>query len=206
VGIFNKQKKFGVFHGLRTNDTSDEYIGQIGEIAIKGDLIPHLEKQKDYLKISDKKITDDMNKIELTGDDVGFYVYPTEQLKKETIGSFRIEKSDVKFIPESIGGKGWEKGNFNCLQMINIEVPNQALIVGNYMAIKFFIQYIDLDEDEYDLIKDFMKKLKKIEDKNLKSNYLEIKKNLQKGLFETEKRKKFPVNRFNQYLSFQETQ
>ena len=51
-----------------------------------------------------------------------------------------------------------------------------------------------------------MKKLKKIEDKNLKSNYLEIKKNLQKGLFETEKRKKFPVNRFNQYLSFQETQ
>ena len=94
----------------------------------------------------------------------------TEQLKKETIGSFRIEKSDVKFIPESIGGKGWEKGNFNCLQMINIEVPNQALIIGNYMAIKFFIQYNDLDEDEYDLIKDFMKKLKKIKDKNFLFN------------------------------------
>ena len=28
---------------------------------------------------------------------------------------------DERFIPESMGGKGNEKGNFDCLQIINIE-------------------------------------------------------------------------------------
>ena len=61
-----------------------------------------------------------------------------------------------------IGGKGWEKGNFNCLQIFNIEKPLNELTLGNHIGRKVFMQLVDLDDEEYNFIKDYDDKIKQL--------------------------------------------
>ena len=63
-------------------------------------------------------------------------------------------------------------------------------------------QFVDLDEDEYELLKPFEKKLS-IKSSKLHgdwSKFLEV----HDVLFKTPKRKKYPINRFQTYLAFEE--
>jgi hypothetical protein len=63
-------------------------------------------------------------------------------------------------------------------------------------------QFVDLDEDEYELLKPFEKKLSTKSSKlhGDWSKFLEV----HDVLFTTPKRKKYPINRFQTYLAFEE--
>jgi len=214
-------ENFGILHGLCNTKNSDEVVGKAFESAVKGKLISHLKEQEDYLKASDKKASDKMNLIELKGAYIGYFVYPINSLKRDRVQSYRIDEMEDRFIPESMGGKGWEKGNFDCLQIINIEKPLKELTLGNHIGRKIAMQLIDLDEEEYNFLKDYDDKLKKLllviknnkslpglsvksAKEELENSYTEIRTAIHDGLVKTEKRKKFPINRYDTYIGWSE--
>ena len=210
-------KNFGILHGLSNTKNSDEVVGKAIDSAIEGKLISHLKKQENYLQLSDKKISGKMNLINLNGCYEGNFAYPIEQLKKDRVQSYNITKMDERFIPESMGGKGNEKGNFDCLQIINIEKPIEGLTINKHIGRKVFMQLIDLDEEEYNFIKDYDKILKKTTvvintgkplpdlsvksaTEELESHYTEMRNAIHDGIFETKKRKSFPINRYDSFI------
>ena len=212
-------ENFGILHGLNNTKILDEDIVKAYESANEGNLISHLKKQENYLKLSDRKVSNEMNLIDLKGCYSGHFVYPIKQLKEDRIQSYRITKMEERFIPESMGGKGNEKGNFDCLQIINIEKPVEELTFNKHVGRKFFIQLVDLDKDEYNFLKDYDNKLKKITVvinagkplpdlsvqsaiEELEPSYTEMRKCIRDGLFQTEKRKKFPINRYDSFIGW----
>ena len=212
-------ENFGILQGLCNTKNSDEVVGKAFESAVKGKLISHLKEQENYLKVSDKKVSDKMNLIELKGTYIGYFVYPINSLKRDRVQSYRIDEMEDRFIPESMGGKGWEKGNFDCLQIINIEKPVEELTLNKHVGRNFFIQLVDLDKDEYNFLKDYDNKLKKITVvinagkplpdlsvqsaiEELEPSYTEMRKCIRDGLFQTEKRKKFPINRYDSFIGW----
>ena len=214
-------ENFGILHGLCNTENSDEVVRKAFESAVKGKLISHLKEQENYLKVSDKKVSDKMNLIELKGTYIGYFVYPINSLKRDRVQSYRIDEMEDRFIPESMGGKGWEKGNFDCLQIINIEKPLKELTLGNHIGRKVFMQLIDLDEEEYNFIKDYDDKIKQLTlviknnkplpqlsvkkaKEDLETRYTEMRDAIHDGMFQTEKRKKFPINRYDSYISWSE--
>ena len=214
-------ENFGILHGLCNTENSDEVVRKAFESAVKGKLISHLKEQENYLKVSDKKASDKMNLIELKGAYIGNFVYPINSLKRDRVQSYRIDEMEDRFIPESMGGKGWEKGNFDCLQIINIEKPLKELTLGNHIGRKIFMQLIDLDEEEYNFIKDYDDKIKQLTlviknnkplpqlsvkkaKEDLETRYTEMRNAIYDGMFQTEKRKKFPINRYDSYIGWSE--
>ena len=107
----------GTLHGFCNTKTEDGEIEKVYKNFTEGKLTSYLKKQENYLKISDKKVSDKMNLIELKGTYIGHFIYPINSLKRDRVQSYRIDEMEDRFIPESMGGKGWEKGNFNCLQI-----------------------------------------------------------------------------------------
>ena len=214
-------ENFGILHGLCNTENSDEVVGEAFESATKGQLISHLKEQENYLKVSDKKVSDKMNLIELKGAYIGYFVYPINSLKRDRVQSYRIDEMEDRFIPESMGGKGWEKGNFDCLQIINIEKPLKELTLDNHIGRKIAMQLIDLDEEEYNFIKDYDDKIKQLTlviknnkplpqlsvkkaKEDLETRYTEMRDAIHDGMFQTEKRKKFPINRYDSYIGWSE--
>ena len=102
-------ENFGILHGLNNTKIPEEDIVKAYESANEGNLISHLKKQEHYLKLSDRKVSNEMNLIDLKGCYSGHFVYPIKQLKEDRIQSYRITKMEERFIPESMGGKGNEK-------------------------------------------------------------------------------------------------
>ena len=161
-----------------------------------------------------------MNLIELKGTYIGHFIYPINSLKRDRVQSYRIDEMEDRFIPESMGGKGWEKGNFNCLQIFNVEKPLNELTLGNHIGRKVFMQLIDLDDEEYNFIKDYDDKIKQlvlVVKNNKPLPNLSVKKATEEtevqdtdmrdaihdGMFKTEKEKKFPINRYDDsYVSW----
>ena len=111
--------------------------------------------------------------------------------------------------------------NFDCLQIINIEKPLEGLTLGNYIGRKIFMQLIDLDEEEYNFIKDYDDKIKQLTlviknnkplpqlsvkkaKEDLETRYTEMRDAIHDGMFQTEKRKKFPINRYDSYIGWSE--
>ena len=64
-------------------------------------------------------------------------------------------------------------------------------------------QFIELDENEYKLLKPFEKKIMKKSEK-LIDTYLDLREVIFNGLFATEKRKEYPINRFMTFVAFEE--
>ena len=209
----------GTFHSFCNTKTEDGEIEKVYKSYTEGELISYLKKQENYLKVSDKKVSDKMNLIELKGTYIGNFIYPINSLKRDRVQSYRIDEMEDRFIPESMGGKGWEKGNFNCLQIFNIEKPLNELTLGNHIGRKVFMQLIDLDDEEYNFIKDYDDKIKQLilvvkknkplpnlsvkkATEELETSYTDMRDAIHDGMFKTEKRKKFPINRYDSYVSW----
>ena len=64
-------------------------------------------------------------------------------------------------------------------------------------------QFIELDENEYKLLKPFEKKIMKKSEK-LIDTYLDLREVIFNGLFATKKRKEYPINRFMTFVGFEE--
>ena len=67
----------------------------------------------------------------------------------------------------------------------------------------FSYQFINLDKQEYELLKPYEKKILRKGDK-LIDTYIEFFNTIYTGLFNTDKRKKYPIDQFRSFLGFEE--
>ena len=67
----------------------------------------------------------------------------------------------------------------------------------------FSYQFLNLDNEEYELLKPFEKKIMRQGDK-LIDTYIEFSNAIFTGLLNTEKRKKYPIDQFRSFLGFEE--
>ena len=66
------------------------------------------------------------------------------------------------------------------------------------------MQIIELDDGEYNLLKPFEKKITQGKNKKFIDNYMDLYQVIFDGLFKTDKRKKYPINRFVSLVGFRE--
>jgi len=173
--------------------------------------ISFLKKRENYLRITDKELNDEekypMNFMKLEGEIKGYFPYPRHfcNLNSEDydIVSYRITDSKTRYVPEEIGGSGMETGNFKCLEILTVHDQ-----MNKYPCDKptrgAGIQFIDLDEDEYELLKPLDFNLKKYNNPKLYDYWYEMWNGIYTGLFKTKKRKKFPINRYMSFTCFGE--
>ena len=166
-----------------------------------------LKKRDEYLRITDEEVNDEMNKITLKGAINGFFPYPRKFLNLNSedwdIESYRIVDSKSKYIPEKIGGDGMEYGDFKCLEILTIHDQMNKYPCDNPTR-GAGIQFVDLDDNEFELIKPLNDKLKKYNDPKLYNHWLDMWNGINKGIFQTEKRKKYPINRYMSFTCFGE--
>ena len=80
--------------------------------------------------------------------------------------------------------------------------------INNYCSFKprkchvITFQYVDLDKDEYKYIKPLYSKTTNINKDGLFDNVIELFKGYHYGLGATEKRKAYPINRYNSFFGF----
>ncbi len=169
--------------------------------------IKFLKKRDLYLRITDEEVNDEMNKITLKGAIKGFFPYPRKFLNLNSedwdIVSYRIVDSKTRYIPEKIGGDGMEFGAFKCLEILTIHDQMNKYPCDNPTR-GAGIQFVDLDDDEFELLKPLDNKLKKYKDSKLYNHWLDMWKGIYGGIFKTKKRKKFPINRYMSFTCFGE--
>ena len=66
------------------------------------------------------------------------------------------------------------------------------------------MQMIELDSEEYNLLKPFEKKIAQGKNKKFLDIYFELYELIFEGLFKTDKRKKYPINSFVSLVGFRE--
>ena len=173
--------------------------------------ISFLKKRDEYLRITDEELNNEekhpMNKITLKGSTNGFFPYPRHFLNLNSedwdIVSYRIVDSKTRYIPEKIGGDGREYGDFKCLEILTIHDQMNKYSCDNPTR-GVGIQFVDLDDDEFELLKPLDDKLKKYKDPKLYNHWLAMWEGIYKGIFTTKKRKKFPINRYMSFTCFGE--
>jgi len=229
MGIFDifkskERKTFGTLHGMDLREWNDGYKSKDKEIIkfVQKKLnsmtyekfLKFLSKRENYRKFVDEEINDTMNKATVSHPkgslaSVGlpkfdYAYYPKNLLNHkdfdETYG-FRIVDCDLIYED-----KEFKKGNFKTLVKFNIS--NNQKWWGKRISSEKEIramsfQFIDLDENEYELIKDFENKIKK-KASNLVDVWSELNTLFYNGLLATKKRKAYPINRFQTYLAFEE--
>ncbi len=102
-------------------------------------------------------------------------------------------------------GKKTISGNFKTLVLVHFN--NNQDYWGDKINYKKEVrsigfQYVDLDEAEYNLLEPFESKLKKFS--SMEKTWGEVHVIIYNKIFKTEKRRKFPINRFQTYLAFEE--
>ena len=144
-----------------------------------------LEKVLDY-KFVDEKVNDTMNKVK-TPTQGNIYI-PSNLINSEfpSTRGFKIIENNLIILNIDNDQNYWAK-----------KIDYQ----GDIRSISF--QFVELDEDEYKLLKPFEKKIMKKSESLVKTwgNLYNV---IYKGLFETEKRKKYPINSFMSFLGFEE--
>jgi hypothetical protein len=172
-----------------------------------------LKNRESYRKFVDQEANKTMNKISVTepkGDTLGmtklgFIFYPRNLLKDKTDDTqptgFRIVDSDVSFENKEVK---FEKSKTLIILTVhnNQEWWTKRINYGKEIRSIGF-QFVDLDEDEYEFIKSYEEKLIKNDSKlnDVWGDFITDKHN---ALFDTEKRKTYPINRFQSYVAFEE--
>ena len=229
MGLFDifkteQPKTLGTLHGMDLREWNDGYKSDDKKI-IKfindklssmsyEEFLNFLKNKENYRKFLDEVANDRFNKIYITdpkGDsskflpNIGFVFYPRIFLnpkEKEIPIGYKI--ADNNFMYD---GEEMVEGNFKTLIIISFDKNEDwwAERVNSKKKIRSVgFQYVDLDEEEYNLIKDSEKTIRKSDTNLLIKAWGNIHVNLHKGIFATEKRKKYPINRFQTYLAFEE--
>ena len=170
-----------------------------------------LKKRDEYLRITDETLNNEkvnpMNNLQLKGQINGFFPYPRHFLNLNSedfdMKSYRVADSAIRYVPEEIGGKGMEKGNFKCLEILTIHDQMNKYPCKNPSR-GAGIQFVDLDDDEFELLKPLDNKLRKYKDPKLYDHWYAMWSAIYKEIFKTKKRKKFPINRYQSYTCFGE--
>jgi len=161
----------------------------------------NLEKELDY-KISDENINETINKVKTS--DHGFFYIPARLINNnetKTVMGFKIIDVPIPNNHEKINGK------YKDLIILNISKNHkywEKKIDYDGRIRSFSYQFLNLDTEEYNLLKPFEKKIMRQSDK-LIDTYIEFYNAIFTGLLNTDKRKKYPIDQFRSFLGFEET-
>ena len=152
----------------------------------------HIKKKtlkKEYsTTIKDKTISDTINEVKVAS--AGSFFVPrnfiNEKDYEKTMG-FRIVDKSLIILNIKNDQDWWSK-------KIDYE--------GEIRSIS--MQMIDLDDEEYNLLKPFEKKIAQGKNKKFLDIYFELYELIFEGLFKTDKRKKYPINSFVSLVGFRE--
>ena len=227
MGIFDvfkskKKKTLGTFHGMDLREWNDGYksdnkgIAKFINTKLKSisekEFIDFLKKKESYRKFDDEEANNTMNKLTITEPKgtgslgltkFGFVFYPKSCIEKDISAvGFRIVDTDFTYSKEK-GMKQEKAKTFIILTVDKIQKDQdywKKKINWDHRVMTIGFQFIDLDEDEYELLKPFEKKFKEIKDDSWETwgDFLKV----HDALFSTEKRKAYPINRFQTYLGF----
>ena len=221
--IFDDEKTsegLGICHGLDIREWNDGYKSDDNKL-IKfvnnsldempyTDFLSMLKNRDGYRKFTDQKIDLKMSKLYISKSnetsiipEVKYVYYPSiflDPKHEENPSGYRIVESDVMYDGEkAISGK------FKTLSIININ-NNQdywSKKINSDKPIRTVgCQFLDLDDDEYELIKGLEKDI--IKENSIVDTWGKMHVAVYNGIFKTEKRKKYPINKFQTYLIFQE--
>ena len=144
-----------------------------------------LKKELDY-KFVDKKVNETINEVK-TPQGI-FYIARNLINHKDfdVVKAFKITKNELIIFNVCNDQNYWAK---------KIDYD------GEIRSLTF--QFVDLDIDEYNLLKPFEKKIMKKSEK-LINTYLDLRTVIFTGLLDTKKRKKYPINRFMTFVGFEE--
>jgi len=131
----------------------------------------------------------------------------------DTINEVKVASAGSFFIPRNfINEKDYEK-------TMGFRIIDKSLIILNikndqeWWSTKIdyeeeirsiSMQMIDLDDEEYNLLKPFEKKIAQGKNKKFLDTYFELYELIFDGLFKTDKRKKYPINSFVSLVGFRE--
>ena len=226
-----KPTTVGTLHGMDLREWNDGYKSDdksiIKFVNNKLKSMSHekflnfLKKRELYRKFTDEEANEKMNKLSVTEPKgiyslgltkLSFVFYPIGHLNTNldqalkddstSMTGFRIVDTDVTYEKKEMKFK-------KSKTLIILSVHNNQKWWAkkiNYEKVMRSIgfQFVDLDKDEYELIKTFEKGF----DSNSKSLATWVKFLDNDGaygaLFDTPKRKKYPINRFQSYLAFEE--
>lgn len=159
-----------------------------------------LKKELDY-KFSDENISETINKVKTSGH--GIFYIPAKLINNDEhdkIQGFKIMDVPFKNNHDEINGK------YKNLVVLNISKNHEywgKKIDYDGRIRSFAYQFINLDKQEYELLKPYEKKILREGDK-LIDTYIEFYNTIYTGLFNTDKRKKYPIDQFRTFLGFEE--
>jgi hypothetical protein len=226
----SKKKDYGTLHCLDTREWNDGYNSDNKSLIkfLKQEIkskstdkfLKNLMKRDNYKKFVDKNITETLNKITCvknTRDDtdgllpkIDYFIYPTnfvDEKDRKSVPAFKIFNTTTAFNFDG-PGTGTQKGKFNVLTIMTISNNTEfwsKKINYEKRVRDIGFQYIILDKDEYDKIRKYKKTFTDIKDDNYAKAWDNQKMLLDiYGLFDSEKRKKYPVNMFEHFMAFEE--
>lgn len=226
-----KQTTFGTLHGMDLREWNDGYKSDDKSIIkfVNNKLnsmsyekfLNFLKKRDNYRKFVDQEANDTMNKISVTEPKglyslgltkLGFAFYPRahlntnlEQALKDNstaMTGFRIVDTDVTYEKKEMKFK--KSKTLIILSVYNSQKYWEEKINYEKVMRTIGFQFVDLDKDEYELIKVFEKEFSNNSKSEETWNKFLDKDGAYGALFDTPKRKKYPINRFQTYLGFEE--
>ena len=228
MGLFDifkeKRTTFGTLHGMDVREWNDGYknnekavikfVKKKLDSMSSEEFLSFLKKRESYRKFVDHEANETMNKITVTEPKglpgglltkLDFVFYPRKALTVDTkIYGFRVVDTEVTY--EKKDGFKFKKSKTLIILSLNrkqeyLDFWKKKLSWGKAVHYIGF-QFVDLDEDEYELLKPFEDKLSKKSPKlhDAWSKFIDA----YDALFDTPKRKKYPINRFQTYLVFEE--
>ena len=230
MGLFDifkgEKKNFSTtLHGLNLREWDDGYkrdekslikfIKKKLDSMTTKEFLNFLKKRDQYRKFVYQEANETMNKISVSEPKgeaswgltkLGFCFFPSAGLEKDmNIHAFRIVDTDVTY--ERKKGMKFEKAK--TLIILSLDIKEKYLdfwkkkLSWDKPVYYIGFQFVDLDKDEYKFLKPFESKLKQNSPKLLDTwnEFIDVG---HAGLFATEKRKAYPINRFQTYLVFEE--
>tara|TARA_B100000579_G_scaffold403560_1_gene387678 strand:+ start:291 stop:926 length:636 start_codon:yes stop_codon:yes gene_type:complete len=159
-----------------------------------------LKRELDY-KVSDENISETINKVKTSGH--GIFYIPALIINNDEhdhVSGFKIMDVAFQNNHDEIDGK------FKDLVILNISKNHEyweKKIDYDGKIRSFSYQFINLDKEEYELLKPFEKKIMRKGDK-LIDTYIDFYNTIHTGLLNTDKRKKYPIDQYRSFLGFEE--
>ena len=142
-----------------------------------------LKKELDY-KFSDENISETINKVKTSGH--GIFYIPAKLINNDEHDEINGKYKNLVVLNISKNHEYWGK---------KIDYDGRIR--------SFSYQFINLDKQEYELLKPYEKKILRKGDK-LIDTYIDFYNTIYSGLFNTNKRKKYPIDQYRSFLGFEE--